>query len=154
LINIFIPIAFARSQHPVIYILIILLQTIFLCICVNLVIKTRWFSYILFLIFLGGLIVLFIYITRLASNEKFIYSSDRKFMFSLSLRLTLLLLILNINNQLTIKSIPEPLVLFKEMYHLEVLFLTSLSIIYLLLTLIVVIKITSKYRGPIRGIIE
>ena len=31
--------------------------------------RSRWFSYILFIIIIGGILVLFIYITRLASNE-------------------------------------------------------------------------------------
>lgn len=30
-----------------------------------------WFSYILVLVFLGGVLVLFLYMTSLASNEKF-----------------------------------------------------------------------------------
>jgi hypothetical protein len=34
-----------------------------------------WFSYILFIIIIGGILVLFIYITRLASNEIFISSN-------------------------------------------------------------------------------
>lgn len=34
-----------------------------------------WYSYIIFLIIVGGMLVLFIYITRIASNEKFKYSN-------------------------------------------------------------------------------
>lgn len=32
---------------------------------------SMWYSYVLFLVFLGGVLVLYIYMTSLASNEKF-----------------------------------------------------------------------------------
>jgi len=57
--------------HPVIILILILIQSTILCLIIWIYLNSSWLSYILFLIFLGGLIVLFMYITRLASNEKF-----------------------------------------------------------------------------------
>ena len=48
--------------------LTLLIQTILVSIISGLITKTFWFSYILFLVFLGGILVLFIYVTSLASN--------------------------------------------------------------------------------------
>jgi len=65
---------FSTIKHPLAMGLILLIQTIFICLLRGLLIKSFWFSYILFLIFIGGILVLFIYVTSLASNEIFSFS--------------------------------------------------------------------------------
>jgi len=42
-----------------------------ICLIRGTIYRRFWFSYILFIIIIGGILVLFIYITRLASNEIF-----------------------------------------------------------------------------------
>nr|YP_004891575.1 NADH dehydrogenase subunit 6 [Phalera flavescens]AEB71587.1 NADH dehydrogenase subunit 6 [Phalera flavescens] len=59
--------------------LMILMQTLLICLLSGMMIKTYWFSYILFLTFLGGLLVLFIYVSSIASNELF----NMKFLLNL-----------------------------------------------------------------------
>jgi NADH-ubiquinone oxidoreductase chain 6 len=54
--------------------LVLIVHTIRIGVVTGIMARNFWFSYILFLVFLGGVLVLFIYITRLASNEKFIFS--------------------------------------------------------------------------------
>jgi len=147
------PVLFIIRQHPIIYIVVILIQTILLCIIINIIIKFSWFSYILFLIFLGGLIVLFIYITRLASNEKFTYSTQQKSIFIITTALLTATLITN-SRQLDLTLSNRIINSFKEIYHSSIIILTALTITYLLLTLIVVIKIVSKYKGPLRNLIN
>ena len=51
--------------------LILLIQTIIVCLIRGKIYRRFRFSYILFIIIIGGRLVLFIYITRLASNEIF-----------------------------------------------------------------------------------
>merc|ERR1739838_23170 len=62
---------FTRLVHPLAIGLALLFQTILICCTTGLSNLSFWFSYILFLIFLGGILVLFIYVTSLASNEMF-----------------------------------------------------------------------------------
>ena len=64
-------ILFLRLSHPLAIGLGLLFQTILICCTTGLSNISFWFSYILFLIFLGGILVLFIYVTSLASNEIF-----------------------------------------------------------------------------------
>nr|DAA06218.1 TPA_exp: truncated NADH dehydrogenase subunit 6 [Drosophila persimilis] len=64
-------IIFLNMIHPLAMGLTLLIQTIFICLISGLMTKSFWYSYILFLIFLGGMLVLFIYVTSLASNEMF-----------------------------------------------------------------------------------
>jgi len=98
--------------------------------------------------------VLFIYITSLASNEKFIYSLNQKYIFLIGVYLVSTIIIFNRLNQIKIPLNPKIVDIFKEIYHTNRIILTALAITYLLLTLIVVIKITSKYKGPLRSVIN
>jgi NADH-ubiquinone oxidoreductase chain 6 len=55
--------------------LVLLIQTLIVALLTGVLASSFWFSYILFLVFLGGMLVLFIYVTRLASNEMFSISA-------------------------------------------------------------------------------
>nr|QXG19183.1 NADH dehydrogenase subunit 6 [Drosophila buzzatii] len=157
-------IIFINMIHPLAMGLTLLIQTILICLISGLMTKTFWFSYILFLIFLGGMLVLFIYVTSLASNE----------MFNLSLKLTMIcsiLLILSIllflfmdknyfsfflmNNEMqNISNIhsyfPENSLSLNKLYNFPTNFVTILLMNYLLITLIVIVKITKLFKGPLR----
>lgn len=62
---------FINLKHPVALGLTLILHTLLISGVTGLAVGNFWFSYVLFLVFLGGVLVLFIYITSLASNEKF-----------------------------------------------------------------------------------
>jgi NADH-ubiquinone oxidoreductase chain 6 len=135
--------------------ILILIQTINLCVIVWIKIRTRWISYILFLIFLGGLMVLFIYITRLASNEKFELNIKSSYQLSRWLLIILIFttLIIFYNKNRT----PENFTILKQtiiLFSSPIFTITFLVITYLLLTLIIAVKITSKFEGPLRRVIK
>nr|ADW41348.1 NADH dehydrogenase subunit 6 [Drosophila robusta] len=158
-------IIFINMIHPLAMGLVLLLQTILISLITGLMTKTFWFSYILFLIFLGGMLVLFIYVTSLASNE----------MFNLSIKLTLISLIMLtllmmisfiidknsssfflINNEM--QSISNLMSYFSEnslslnkLYNFPTNLVTILLMNYLLITLIVIVKITKMFKGPLRS---
>jgi len=145
-------ILFINSSHPITIIAVILAQTLLICINMWFILNTSWFSYILFLIFLGGLIVLFVYTVRLASNEKFSIKIKRIVRVISPLILITVLYLININQQVEqtqavrVKS-------FYRIYSIRIIRITISTILYLLLTLVVVVKITSKFKGPIRNIL-
>nr|YP_010894817.1 NADH dehydrogenase subunit 6 [Amiota dentata]WJW73330.1 NADH dehydrogenase subunit 6 [Amiota dentata] len=157
-------IIFINMIHPLSMGLTLLIQTTLICLLTGLMTKNFWYSYILFLIFMGGMLVLFIYVTSLASNE----------MFNLSIKLTLfsmiilfLLFIMSIfidksllsffmnNNEM--ESISNNYSYFMEnslslnkLYNYPTNFITILLMNYLLITLIVIVKITKLFKGPLR----
>jgi hypothetical protein len=65
-------VVFINLSHPVGLGLTLILHTLLIRGATGLAAGNFWFSYVLFLVFLGGVLVLFIYMTRLASNEKFV----------------------------------------------------------------------------------
>lgn len=113
---------------------------------------------------MGGILVLFIYVTSLASNEIFNFSI--KLIIIIIIRFILLYIILYfidknliinyiINNEneniLIIKSyLIENSLILNKLYNFPINFITIILIIYLFLTLIAVVKITNIFEGPLR----
>nr|UJI65710.1 NADH dehydrogenase subunit 6 [Glossina austeni] len=153
---------FMNMKHPLAMGLILLIQTTVICLTTGLIAKTFWFSYILFLVFLGGMLVLFIYVTSLASNEMFSFSvkltlfSLLIFMLMMIINWTIdlnILQLMNLENKLT-SSIPsymtENSLSVNKLYNFPTNFITILLMNYLLITLIAVVKITKLSKGPLR----
>nr|YP_010240505.1 NADH dehydrogenase subunit 6 [Chlorops oryzae]QTF87846.1 NADH dehydrogenase subunit 6 [Chlorops oryzae] len=156
---------FMQISHPLAMGLTLLIQTILISTLSGLITKTFWFSYILFLVFLGGMLILFIYVTALASNEMFSFSF-KLMMYSMSLILLLMMImymfmdnmIMNINifnNEMNFSYnetdfSKENSLNLNKLYNYPTNFMTILLMNYLLITLIAIVKITKLFHGPIR----
>lgn len=142
---------FIINSAPIILLLTIIVQTLIICLIIWLSINTRWFAIILFLIFLGGLMVLFIYIVRLASNEiAFIDKTSLVILTSIIIICATGWVIFNEQN-LTISNLVIKKFI-KIIISTRFFTLIIITIIYLLITLIVVIKISNKYAAPIKNL--
>nr|QVL28797.1 NADH dehydrogenase subunit 6 [Mesembrius niger]UXG19026.1 NADH dehydrogenase subunit 6 [Mesembrius sp.] len=156
---------FLQMNHPLSMGLMLLIQTVLVACITGLMTKSFWFSYVLFLIFVGGMLVLFIYMTSLASNELFSFST-KMMLTSLITLITLLLIIFfadkmllisnSMNNEMNMISnlnsyISENSLNLIKLYNYPSNMITILLINYLLITMIVSIKITKLFYGPIRS---
>lgn len=158
-------ISFIIIKHPLAIGIILIVQRLVISIIIGLISKTFWFSYILFLVFLGGILVLFIYVTSLASNEIFSFSF-KIIVLTISLFIGLILITLfmdysiNIfinNNEIInypLKNFlaPENLKSIYKLYNFPTNWITLLLINYLFFTLIVSVKITNFFYGPLRNL--
>lgn len=154
---------FITINHPLAIGLILLCQTLIISLITGLLSTTFWFSYILFLVFLGGILVLFIYVTSLASNEIFSISSQtlilRVVFFSGLFVISLfndpsMWLSPNTSDQiLCASSLLDPSLsnLLIKLYNNPTHLLTLLLVIYLFLTLVAVVTITDIFEGPLRS---
>jgi NADH-ubiquinone oxidoreductase chain 6 len=103
---------------------------------------------------IGGILVLFIYITRLASNEIF-SPSNRIVTAILTITPILLYIIPTITNNKEI-NIHETIIENETTTTTTVIYnqmigtMTTLLVLYILLTLIVVVNIINVSRGPLR----
>ena len=150
---------FTRLAHPLSMGLTLLIQTVLISLTAGLSTYSYWFSYILFIIFLGGMLVLFIYVTSLASNESFSFSysvlaiSIGSLFFLLPLTLTWDYFFNSFTAQLPLSSLnieTSNVFIISWIYRTNLINFTLFIIIYLLLTLIVVVKITNLFKGPFR----
>nr|UBS93988.1 NADH dehydrogenase subunit 6 [Saperda tetrastigma] len=148
---------FIFLTHPLSLGLILLLQTTLIALLSGSMSYNFWFSYILFLIMIGGMLILFIYMTSVASNEKFKFSSKLTVMFITSMSPLLLLFsdFFFFNKMSNIDLINQStnfwfsLTLNKFINWPQNLIFTMM-IIYLFITLIMIVKITNINYGPLR----
>lgn len=103
---------------------------------------TRWAIYALILIFLGGMIVVFIYATSLANNEKFFFK------FPMSTAPLLICCALGIPSILTLTLPSTPLNL-STLFHFSSIPVIWVLIVYLLLILFVSVKVTERFKGAL-----
>nr|UBU97904.1 NADH dehydrogenase subunit 6 [Myrmecophilus sp.] len=111
--------------------------------------STSWFSYILFLVFLGGMMVLFIYIATLAPNEMTKMKTKHLLILLFMTSLTLLMMKPSIltSNQTMNMFTKDQLI---NLYSIMPMKLTLILMGFLLLTLIIVINISNITKGPLR----
>nr|AVN68331.1 NADH dehydrogenase subunit 6 [Ectobius sp. Z254C] len=156
-INMIISFMFTQMKHPLAMGLTLLIQTIIMSMISGMMSKNFWFSYILFLIFLGGMLILFIYVTSLASNEMFNTSTGMIIMIMLLIPIMMLMTKnywseLNLYNQesmnfLVNSNLSTTLI---KLYNHPTNLITIMLASYLFLTLIIVVKITNIFKGPLR----
>nr|AIW06300.1 NADH dehydrogenase subunit 6 [Curculionidae sp. MT-2014] len=151
-------ITFLFLNHPLSLGFILLIQTILISLISGLMNSDFWFSYILFLIMIGGMLVLFIYMTSIASNEKFKFNKNLAFLIILMITMTMMLsfsdsfllmiksLILNETPQLSDKINLS----MNKYLNTPSMFIMLMLIFYLLITLIAIVKITQSKMGPLR----
>nr|YP_009229554.1 NADH dehydrogenase subunit 6 [Papilio xuthus]ABQ63459.1 NADH dehydrogenase subunit 6 [Papilio xuthus]ALT55635.1 NADH dehydrogenase subunit 6 [Papilio xuthus]ANW48054.1 NADH dehydrogenase subunit 6 [Papilio xuthus]QSZ78099.1 NADH dehydrogenase subunit 6 [Papilio xuthus]WEF74860.1 NADH dehydrogenase subunit 6 [Papilio xuthus] len=155
-------------NHPLSMGLMILIQTLIVCLLSGMLINSYWFSYILFLVFLGGLLVLFIYVSSVASNELF---NMNFFMKNIMFLLFILTFIMSINQMYNMNWLNfsfnyemnnmmnffiffnnENKINLSKLYNNQNQFMMMMLIIYLFITLVAIVKITNIFFGPLRSI--
>nr|YP_010570567.1 NADH dehydrogenase subunit 6 [Palomena angulosa]UZG89991.1 NADH dehydrogenase subunit 6 [Palomena angulosa] len=137
-------------NHPLSMGLILIIQTMMTAMIVGYMMSSFLFSYIIMMIMLSGVLVLFIYMSSIASNEKF--NSPIKMM------LTSLLLFIIINYYIYMYNnlymgdnlyVNEVISLIK-IFNTMTAQITLMMIMYLLLTMIVVSNNAKVTEGPLR----
>nr|YP_009351063.1 NADH dehydrogenase subunit 6 [Anhangatermes macarthuri]AQP28475.1 NADH dehydrogenase subunit 6 [Anhangatermes macarthuri] len=145
---------FTQMKHPMAMGLMLLMQTIVVCLISGTMYKNFWFSYILFMIMIGGMLVLFMYMTSLASNEMF--SPSNKMLTISMITMPVLVYIMptvtnnkemNTHNTMMENEITTTTTV---MYNQMMGMMTIMLVIYMLLTLIVVVNIINVSKGPLR----
>nr|WNL54521.1 NADH dehydrogenase subunit 6 [Amitermes amifer] len=145
---------FTQMKHPLAMGLMLLIQTTMVCLISGTMYKSFWFSYILFMIMIGGMLVLFMYMTSLASNEMF-SPSNKMLMTTLMLLPILTYMMPTVTNSKEMNTHNtmmenEILTTTTVMYNQMMGTMTTLLVLYMLLTLIVVVNIINVSSGPLR----
>nr|AQP29818.1 NADH dehydrogenase subunit 6 [Isognathotermes ugandensis] len=145
---------FTQMKHPMAMGMLLLIQTTMVCLISGTMYKSFWFSYILFMIMIGGMLVLFMYMTSLASNEMF-SPSNKMLMTTLAMLPILMPMMTNsINNkEMNVHETMmenEITTTTTVMYNQMMGTMTTLLVLYMLMTLIVVVNIINVSSGPLR----
>uniref|UniRef100_UPI00315DD874 NADH dehydrogenase subunit 6 n=1 Tax=Parasipyloidea carinata TaxID=3126553 RepID=UPI00315DD874 len=148
--NLIMNMMFLIMKHPLSMGMMIIMQTTIISMMTGLMFKSFWFSYILFLMYIGGMMVLFIYMTSLVPNMMFTINKKNILLIIIT---TALIMMTNknyttMNNDMIMTNYKSMILL--KMYNKP----TNMSLImlasYLLFTMITVFKITESNKGPLR----
>nr|AOY39562.1 NADH dehydrogenase subunit 6 [Scolytinae sp. BMNH 1040331] len=150
---------FLFMNHPLALGSMLLMQTIIVALMSGLLYLNFWFSYIMFLIMVGGMLVMFMYMTSIASNEKFkmpsksmtVYLFISMFFFIFTNLLMDMFFTPSLQYMTTNFSTNNMWSLsLSKFFNLPNYILSIMLMLYLLLTLIAIVKITGKKMGPLR----
>nr|ARH54192.1 NADH dehydrogenase subunit 6 [Coleoptera sp. 1 AH-2016] len=158
--NIFFSMIFIILNHPLSMGSILLIQTITVALLSGYLFFNFWLSYILFLIMIGGLLVMFIYMTSIASNNKFQLPKFSLIFMSINFMIMMITINYFLDNffsnmiNLMIPKLSwidgiENLSLSKYFNYPSMFILITLMI-YLLITLIAIVKIIEKKNLSLR----
>nr|QZZ18302.1 NADH dehydrogenase subunit 6 [Eupteryx adspersa] len=133
--------------------LILMTQTIMVIIYMNLIMTSSWFAMATFMMMIGGLLIMFMYMSSIASNEKFkININIVLVMFIMLMIYDEMMIQYQINeNQELICSNNMNFSLTK-IYNTKSMMITIMLVLYLLLTMISVTKMVKHHKGPLRAI--
>nr|ATL63087.1 NADH dehydrogenase subunit 6 [Cassida circumdata] len=154
MMNLSLSLMFLMPNHPVMMMMIIIIQAMLICLMCGLLTNMWWFSYLTFMVMVGGMLILFMYMTNTASNEKFKTSKIKKMLIKILISLLMLTLMFkDINeytsNWLNINNKEMSLVIMKY-YNYPSNSILFMVMIFLLVTLIMTVKVTEIYKGALR----
>nr|YP_010692545.1 NADH dehydrogenase subunit 6 [Argopistes capensis]WBV77027.1 NADH dehydrogenase subunit 6 [Argopistes capensis] len=145
-------------KHPLSCGLILLIQTILTALVTGMMNYNFWYSYILFLVMIGGMLILFIYMTSIASNEKFKFNMNLLKIMMFIILLNILLIFILDNFYFNTMNQLQEMMINKNSNNLSLMkyfnspsyFIMIMLISYLFITLIAAVKMTKTSYGPLR----
>nr|UVU30525.1 NADH deshydrogenase subunit 6 [Odontocolon albotibiale] len=144
--------------HPITMMLMLMLFTILMSMKMNFMFKS-WMPYILFLIMIGGLMIIFMYITSIANNELFTLNLKNitllSFKYLIITMIMFFLLKMNFFNLMKMKSI-FTIIMDEELINMNYMYMESFNdsmyflMNYLYYSLICIMNICYKFKLPLR----
>nr|YP_010554617.1 NADH dehydrogenase subunit 6 [Diplectrona albofasciata]UYO79237.1 NADH dehydrogenase subunit 6 [Diplectrona albofasciata] len=140
----------------------VIIQCLLTCLVLNSTVKVYWISYIFYLIMLGGLLILFMYMCSASSNE-IIKPNLTIFlltlMFIILMLLTAKMILSNWSimketvqfNSLIENSNTDNSTIISKIYNNTSMMVSWMLISYLLISLIVVATLTNFNKSPLRS---
>nr|ALO76761.1 NADH deshydrogenase subunit 6 [Acmaeodera sp. RUGACM01] len=158
LLSILSSVTFVMLSHPLSLGMMLLIQSTIIAMISSQNHFNSWFSYILFLIMVGGMLVLFIYMTSVASNEKFKYSNKNMMLTAFFMIPVMTTMIFPEKLQNFLWSKQDTIMMnetmwkmsFTKFFMFPASMIMIMLMIYLLVALITIVKITNISHGPLR----
>ncbi|KAG8338751.1 NADH dehydrogenase subunit 6 (mitochondrion) [Homalodisca vitripennis] len=139
-------------KNPMSMGMMLIVQTLFMCMLMNKMMITTWFMMITFLMMIGGLMILFMYMSSIASNEKF--------KLNMNMTLTMIIFIIISDEMMNENQVMDKLELSEnnpmekismiKLYNEKSMIITMIMVMFLLLTMISTTKIVKLHEGPLR----
>nr|YP_010531122.1 NADH dehydrogenase subunit 6 [Dentathalia scutellariae]UXW93344.1 NADH dehydrogenase subunit 6 [Dentathalia scutellariae] len=150
---------FYFSKTPLTMLMFLIIQTLLISLESGMMSMSFWYSYILFVILMGGTLILFIYINSLIPNQKLLINKNILLMIIMTF-MVIYLTKLNLESINTLETnhfmnneldpILKMKLLMNKLYNKPTHLIMFMLINYLLLMLFITVKIININMGPIR----
>nr|AXS66208.1 NADH dehydrogenase subunit 6 [Tenebrionoidea sp. 24 KM-2017] len=144
-------------SHPLTLSIMLFLQTILTCLFTGNLTFNYWYSYILFIIMVGGMLIIFIYMINIAANEKFKANLNLYLILLTMMSLFLMMKFFKIMNfsiktqeTLEFKNIINLNFSMMKYFYMPISMILIFAMIYLFIILILTVKISNFSKGPMR----
>nr|YP_010373821.1 NADH dehydrogenase subunit 6 [Malcus auriculatus]UPI55348.1 NADH dehydrogenase subunit 6 [Malcus auriculatus] len=135
---------FLFIKHPLSMGITIILQTLIVALSIGEMMNSFWFSYVVLIIMLSGMMVLFIYMASVASNEKMIFSMKLFYI------VTMMMIVTNYkmywmkldNNWINMSM--------NMLFNSITMMITLIMVVYLFFCMMIISKIVNINEGPLR----
>nr|YP_002735080.1 NADH dehydrogenase subunit 6 [Riptortus pedestris]ABZ02122.1 NADH dehydrogenase subunit 6 [Riptortus pedestris] len=140
-------------NHPISMGITIIIITILTAMISGLMLGSFWYSYIILITMLSGMLVLFIYMASVASNEKF--KTPVMMIMAISIMIMLIMTVTLLLEDYY-KEMNNFSMINKEIFSLNLLFniknkfITMMLVLYLFFTMMIVSFIVNISEGPLR----
>nr|UNA68795.1 NADH dehydrogenase subunit 6 [Leptocorisa oratoria] len=145
-------IMFMTLKHPLAMGMTIIAQTIIISMTTGLMMGSFWFSYILMITMLSGMLVLFMYMASIASNEKFNSSIKMTMLMMMIITTSIMYTYMmeqNDSEMISTMIMPENISL-NNLFNMKHKFITMMMVMYLLFAMITVSFIVNISEGPLK----
>nr|QPM99861.1 NADH dehydrogenase subunit 6 [Haemaphysalis flava] len=133
-------ILFMMMTHPIMMLMSVMMLTLYMSMIFYYISQFSMISLIMILLILGGMLIIFMYMVSLTPNNKISFIT-KYFSF-----ITVMLLLINIEIQY--KSLEH--LIFSKIYFYNFMNLIMLMMMYLILSLTVVMKLTNSNMSPMK----
>nr|YP_009306446.1 NADH dehydrogenase subunit 6 [Ricania speculum]AOP19362.1 NADH dehydrogenase subunit 6 [Ricania speculum]QNV47328.1 NADH dehydrogenase subunit 6 [Ricania speculum] len=144
-------------KHPISMGSMLMIQTILVSNKIFKESNMSWFAYILFITIIGGMMIMFMYMSSIASNEKFSVTMKQLMLMTIIIAMTMIMMSESSMEQFNKILEKKELMIQKEetmysikFFNLNKMNLTIITMIILLLTMIIVTNIASTFEGPLK----
>nr|WQB38566.1 NADH dehydrogenase subunit 6 [Acanalonia sp.] len=145
-------------KHPISMGTMLMSQTIMACSIMMVSHTNPWYSYILFITIIGGLMVMFMYMSSIASNEKFKFNTNKLVFMMLTLMVIFIIAMkdptitdlqkIKENKMNTYET--EELKTLSKFFNSKKMILTILMMLILFTVMVTVTNISSTFEGPLK----
>nr|YP_010478387.1 NADH dehydrogenase subunit 6 [Nesophrosyne kanawao]UVI59831.1 NADH dehydrogenase subunit 6 [Nesophrosyne kanawao] len=116
------------------------------------ILTTAWIPMIMFLMLIGGLLILFMYMSSIVPNEKFTTNILMVIMPAIVFAMPLgTVMVEPLMNESLLSTMLIDNISMIKMYNKKTFIITVFMFMYLLLSMIVVTKIVKIFSGPLRS---
>jgi hypothetical protein len=141
-------IIFLQLSHPVLIGILLCINALVVILLIGIYLGIFWFSYLGFLVLLGALLILFMYVISLVANEVVFFRLS-----GVAISIGVLYYLVRVDLCTELRSTSFVGWAWLGAYEMEFLVGMGFFVGYLLLILLLVVKLLSEYGGPVRELV-